>query len=135
MKDFFRVMFAPDDGGASGIVGTNDETVIEPTIEEREEAVSIKENTIEAKAAFAKLSIPESMLEFVVDKDKSVQEAKLEKFQKAWQSALKTAVKGRVAGEPPAKTEASQKKFSDLTYQERVAIKRSNPAAYAALLK
>ena len=97
MKAFFRVMFAPDDGGASGIVGTNDETVNEPTIEEREEAVneptieereeavSIKENTIEAKAAFAKLSIPESMLEFVVDKDKSVQEAKLEKFQKAWQ--------------------------------------------------
>ena len=94
MKDFFRVMFAPDDGGASGIVRTNDETVIEPTIEEREEAVSIKENTIEAKAAFAKLSIPESLLEFVVDKDKSVQEAKLRSF-KGLAVSTKDCSKGR----------------------------------------
>lgn len=108
----------------------------QPTIEERENALALKENTIEAKAIFAKASIPESMLEFVVHADKAIQQANLEKFSKAWAIALKTAVKGKVAGEAPTRVEnAPYKPFSKMTYAERMALKRSSPDAYNRMAK
>jgi len=109
---------------------------VELTLDERENALAIKENTLEAKDAFAKAGIPDSMLEFVVDADKATQQANIEKFSKAWAVALKTAVKGRVAGEAPTKaTNVPYKPFSEMSYKEKISMKRTAPEAYRALAK
>jgi len=102
-----------------------------PSIEERESALALKENTISAKEAFVKSGIPESMLEFVVNADKTVQQANLDKLTHAWASALKTAIKGKVAGDAPAKpVSMPYKPFSEMTYSEKLALKKTSPDAY-----
>jgi hypothetical protein len=124
---------AEGEGLAPVVAAVEPTATPELSIEEREAAISVRENTLAAKAEFAKAGIPESLLEFVVNPDSEKQTASIAKLSKSWQSAIKEALKTRLAGEAPVAPSTSVKDFNSMTYAERLALKRSDPATYASL--
>ena len=104
-----------------------------PSIEERELALKLKENGLAAKDEFKKFGIPDSLLDFVVDQDVEVQKQRIEKLSAAWKDSVKSAVKTRVGAEPPPNTgnRMPMKPFAQLSYRERLELKKTSPELYA----
>lgn len=110
--------------------------VPEVSLDDREKALTLKENTLAAKEAFGKLNIPEVLLDLVVDVDIAKQNAVIEKLSKAWTDGMRTAVKAKVASPAPNRASVpSYKPFSEMTYAEKLSLKKTNPETYRAIAR
>ena len=109
--------------------------IIEPSIEEREAQITLKENTIAAKEAFRESGIPEGLLPFVVNGNGAMQKKNIEALTDVWNASLKAAMEGKLKGKVPEITPppTNTKKWDDMSYGERKALHRSNPALYAQI--
>ena len=146
----FRTMhYEADAGGGSGGAPAPAPATTEPaasddhrstsddngsTITAREAELTKRENTLAAKEALANAKLPAGFIDIVVQDDLDAQKAIIDKIAKLWNTELKEAVKARLAGEVPTSAGSDSRKFSELTYQEKLALKRSSPDAYAALM-
>ena len=132
------VCYAADDGGGAGGAATPaaapavDEN--SAAIAEREAELTKRENTLAAKEALAQAKLPAGFIDLVVHDDLETQKTFIDKVAKLWNTELKEAVKARLAGEVPTSAGSDSRKFSELSYQEKLALKRSSPEAYAALV-
>jgi hypothetical protein len=130
-----------EDMGASSVQAPEQDIdsgadVPEVSLEERESALTLKENTLLAKEAFSKLSIPEDLLELVVGTDLDKQTAAIEKLSKAWTEGLKSAIKAKVAGASPVRPAVPvYKPFSEMSYAEKLSLKKTNPQTYRSLAR
>lgn len=109
--------------------------IVEPSIEEREAQVTLKENTISAKETFRESGMPDGLLPFVVNGNGALQKKNIEALTDVWNASLKAAMEGKLKGKVPEITPkpTNTKKWNDMSYGERKALHRSNPALYAQI--
>jgi|WetSurMetagenome_2_1015567.scaffolds.fasta_scaffold185360_4 hypothetical protein len=110
---------------------------VTPDYQAQIDSLTLTNNTYAAKESFSKAGIPESMLEFVINTDKEKQDKAIENFTTAWNKAMKGAVTEKMKGVAPVITtpQVGVKKFTDMTYSERLALKQSNPTMYETMRK
>ena len=102
-----------------------------PSLEEREKAVLMKENTIELQKVFAQADIPEDLLPFCLSENKDEQDAKFKTLKGAWERAVKAGLKKTMGSTPPVRPPViPAKPFAEMSYNEKLELKRSNPEAY-----
>ena len=106
----------------------------EADLARREEELTLRENRIAAQERLKAANIPDGFLDFLVNKDIAVQNEGIDRLIKLWNTGLKEAVKSRIASDAPVAAVPAAKKFSELTYAERLALKRSNPDVYQLLV-
>jgi hypothetical protein len=107
-----------------------------PALDDREAQLVIRENTLTAKEAFGKHGIPEDLIAFVVDADSTKQDEKITTLQKAWANALKKAVESKLKSQAPAlPTRVMSGEWKDLSYSQKMALKKSDPELYDSLLQ
>jgi len=103
------------------------------SLDSREADIIMRENTLVVREAFSSVGIPESLIPLVVNKDIEIQKKNMNIMVKEWNSALKSAITEKIKGKAPEiSDEQPSKKWSEMTYYEKVQLKRSNPALYEA---
>ena len=100
----------------------------------KEAELTLRENTIVARETLGKAGIPDSFLSLVVNADRATMDRNIELLTKEWNTAIKNAVTEKIKGKVPEMGgEAPARKWSEMSYHERVALKRTNPALYEAV--
>jgi hypothetical protein len=113
-----------------------EQQVIEPQVDyaAKEAELTLRENTLVARETLSKAGIPDSFLSIVVNADRATMDRNLELLTKEWSTAIKNAVTEKIKGKVPEMgAEAPARKWSEMSYHERVALKRTNPALYEAV--
>jgi hypothetical protein len=106
------------------------------TILKKEAELVIRENTLMAKEALLKNGLPESLLPLEINPDMTKQNEAIDMLNKVWSEALKSSVMDRIKSTPPANGEvqpATTKKWTEMTYTERMDLYKSNPSLYKAI--
>lgn len=73
----------------------------EKRIQERENSITLRERTLEAKELLSEKHIPTDLVEFVVDLDSDKTKANIDKLEKAYTKAVEAGVTEKLKGDPP----------------------------------
>lgn len=119
------IMLAPDTPPPDPIV---------PSIDEREAALVMRENEITAKEAFKEAGLPDGLLRFVVNSDANKMNENIAIIQSIWNKSMKAGLEDKLKGKAPVKEAPVAKLWEAMSFAERMALKRSSPAAYQASL-
>lgn len=68
---------------------------------ERENSITLRERTLEAKELLAEKKIPTDLVEFVIDLDADKTKANIDKLEKAYTKAVEAGVTEKLKGNPP----------------------------------
>lgn len=70
-------------------------------LREREEKITLRERRIEAQELLVKNNVPMDLVDFVVDLDKTVMEAKITKLANTYSQSVMTGVESKLKGSTP----------------------------------
>lgn len=73
----------------------------EKTLKEREDAISLRERTADAKELLAENGLPVSFTEMVIGKDKAATEENVKAFKSQYDTAVQAQVEKRLSGRTP----------------------------------
>ena len=106
-------------------------------LQAKEQEITLRENALKAKEMLNSKGLPEGMLAFVQDLDEKKQSARIETLSSLWEEAVGSAVKAKLKGTTPQglTPPAPAGNFKDMSYAQRLALKRNSPSTYKALVE
>jgi hypothetical protein len=105
-------------------------------LEEREKEVKLRELKLDTIALLQEESLPVQFSEFLIGQDAELTNENIKQFKKHFSEAVESAVNERIKGKTPSSgsTSFAEKKLADMTSQERIELRKSNPELYKNLL-
>lgn len=112
----------------------------EAELKKREAELTVKEQRNLATSLLAKNKLSTDFADYLVGKDEEETKAKVEAYVKSVKANVSSTVSDMAKGkqDPPAGVDhlnpsAEQKKFNEMTFAEKLALHRKNPARYEEL--
>ena len=109
-------------------------------LEEKEKELARKEILSEAREEMSNRNLPSKFADYIVKEDTTETFEAIKEFETEWKDAVEKAVVQRIGTKGKKKgadnlDDLDGKNFKDLSYKERVDLKKKDPEGYAKLVR